>query len=155
MERTILDFYRDEDDDWVANLDYGHGQHARHHPPFVNRPWVQSAEGRAGMLGKQLECLKCERLELPQGLTAYQRTPEFDETSIPPGLRRTHSTKSGVWGLIHVLAGELHYEAQALEPITQTLVPGAPGVVVPQMLHQVEASGVVRFHVEFLRLPSA
>ena len=86
---------------------------------------------------------------LPPGLTAYRRTPEFDENSLPSGLRRGHSTKAGVWALIHVLEGRLRY--RILEPLEETVLDagGAPGVVVPQQLHEVEPLGAVRFYVEF------
>ena len=36
---------------------------------------------------------------LPPGLTAYKRTPVFDQDSLPAGLRRSHRTKTGVWGV--------------------------------------------------------
>ena len=35
-------------------------KHVRHDPPWVNRPWVTSAEGRAGMLGFMLNCRLCD-----------------------------------------------------------------------------------------------
>jgi hypothetical protein len=44
----------------VAELECGHTQHVRHDPPWVNRPWVTSAEGRAGMLGFRLDCRLCD-----------------------------------------------------------------------------------------------
>jgi tellurite resistance-related uncharacterized protein len=85
---------------------------------------------------------------LPPGLAPYRRTPVFDQDSLPAGLRREHSTKAGVWALIHVLEGRLRY--RILDPATETvLAPGTPGVVVPQQLHEVEPLGAVRFYVEF------
>ena len=85
---------------------------------------------------------------LPPGLTAYRRTPVFDQDTVPAGLRREHSTKDGVWALIHVLEGRLSY--RILEPSeTCVLEPGTPGVVVPQQLHEVEPLGAVKFYVEF------
>jgi len=86
---------------------------------------------------------------LPPGLTAYRRTPEFDQDTVPAGLLRGHSTKAGVWALIHVLEGRLAY--RILEPEeTVVLEPGhPPGVVVPQQLHEVAPLGPVRFFVEF------
>lgn len=85
---------------------------------------------------------------LPPGLTAYRRTPVFDQDSVPAGLLRGHSTKAGVWALIHVLEGRLEY--RILEPSASTiLAPGSPGVVVPQQLHEVKPLGPVRFFVEF------
>ena len=63
MKRKITGFHLDEDNDWVAELDCHHGQHVRHYPPFINRPWVVSETGRAGKLGNQLNCLKCDQNE--------------------------------------------------------------------------------------------
>ncbi|XYH95014.1 DUF3565 domain-containing protein [Sorangium sp. So ce1128] len=70
-------------------LSCGHGQHVRHTPPFTLRPWVLTPEGRASMLGTELDCVRCDRLEMPDGLIAYSRTAEFDEGSIPGGLKST------------------------------------------------------------------
>lgn len=85
---------------------------------------------------------------LPSGLTAYRRTPVFDQDSVPAGLLREHSTKAGVWALIHVLEGRLRY--RILDPAEVTVLePGTPGVVVPQQLHEVAPDGPVRFFVEF------
>ncbi|HEY6516406.1 MAG TPA: DUF3565 domain-containing protein [Steroidobacteraceae bacterium] len=65
MERTIIGYHRDEELHWVAELACGHNQHVRHKPPWVSRPWVTTAEGRASMLGTVLDCLKCDRGEPP------------------------------------------------------------------------------------------
>lgn len=92
---------------------------------------------------------------LPPGLTAYKRTPEFTQDSVPAGLLRSHSTKDGVWGLIHVAEGRLAYRITdprrtASERILTS--DGVPGVVEPTILHEVEPLGPVRFHVEFHRV---
>lgn len=58
-ERAIVDFHRDEEGDWVADLACGHTQHVRHNPPWVNRPWVTTAAGRASFLGRSLRCRDC------------------------------------------------------------------------------------------------
>ena len=85
---------------------------------------------------------------LPPGLAPYRRTPVFDQDSLPAGLRREHSTKAGVWALIHVLEGRLRY--RILDPASESVLePGIPGVVVPQQLHEVEPLGAVKFYVEF------
>ncbi len=60
MQQKITDYHQDEEQDWVARLTCGHFQHVRHKPPFINRPWVISVEGRQSMLGQQLECKKCD-----------------------------------------------------------------------------------------------
>jgi hypothetical protein len=60
MNQAIVGYHLDEYGDWVAELACGHGQHVRHQPPFMNRPWVITAEGRDQHLGTLLYCKKCE-----------------------------------------------------------------------------------------------
>lgn len=60
MERRITGFHQDEHLDWVAELECGHGQHTRHRPPWVNRPWVTEPEGRSGKIGVTLNCKRCD-----------------------------------------------------------------------------------------------
>lgn len=85
---------------------------------------------------------------LPPGVSAYKRTPTFDQDSLPAGLRREHRTKAGVWALIHVVEGSLRY--RILEPPSEEiLTPAAPGVVRPEQPHEVEPLGAMRMFVEF------
>jgi tellurite resistance-related uncharacterized protein len=94
--------------------------------------------------------------ELPADLEAYRRTPEFSEMSVPKGLLQEHSTKAGVWGLIRVVEGQLLYRVtdDRRVPAERLLRAGdAPGVVEPEILHQVEPQGKVRFFVDFFREP--
>ena len=60
MKRKIVGYHRDEKDDWVAQLECGHNQHVRHNPPWINRPWVETREGRESMLGYALNCKLCD-----------------------------------------------------------------------------------------------
>jgi hypothetical protein len=60
MQQRITGYHLDEENHWVAELECGHNQHVRHRPPWQNRPWVMSAEGRERMRGQALECRKCE-----------------------------------------------------------------------------------------------
>ncbi|MBC7809441.1 MAG: DUF3565 domain-containing protein [Akkermansiaceae bacterium] len=61
MKRKITDFHRDEQGDWVARLECGHGQHIRHNPPWMVHPWVATPEGRERWIGAELECRDCDR----------------------------------------------------------------------------------------------
>lgn len=63
IQRAIIGFHTDEQGDWVAELECGHGQHVRHRPPWQLRPWVITAAGRARHIGHELRCKKCERGE--------------------------------------------------------------------------------------------
>lgn len=60
MTQRIIGYHLDEYDDWVADLACGHGQHVRHEPPLVSRPWVLSEEGRTQRLGSMLNCRRCD-----------------------------------------------------------------------------------------------
>ena len=151
MKRTILGFELDHEGHWVAQLNCLHGQHVRHRPPFTLRPWTQTEGGRQQMLGTTLECLKCERRELPEGLVEYRATPEFDEKTLPAGLRRDHATKQGVWGILEVLTGSLRYEISSPFGHQEQLDAPAQAVIVPETLHRVVPLGAVRLCVRFLR----
>lgn len=63
MERDIVGFHKDEEGDWVAELECGHTQHVRHNPPWMNRPWVTTREGRQRFLGRPLDCKQCDAPE--------------------------------------------------------------------------------------------
>jgi tellurite resistance-related uncharacterized protein len=85
---------------------------------------------------------------LPDGLVAHKRTPTFDQNSVPAGLRRRHSTKAGVWGLIVVVEGRLRF--RLLDPPSERILDTQnSGVVQPMQPHEVEPLGPVRFFVEF------
>jgi uncharacterized protein DUF3565 len=60
MDRRIVGFHQDDEGHWVADLECGHTQHVRHEPPWMNRPWVVTPEGRASRLGVVLNCKKCD-----------------------------------------------------------------------------------------------
>jgi hypothetical protein len=60
MDRQIVTFRQDGVGDWVAVLDCGHGQHVRHNPPMVERPWVLDPAGRARFIGYTLDCRICD-----------------------------------------------------------------------------------------------
>lgn len=151
MNRRIAGFHRDTESQWVAELDCGHGQHVRHDPPFVERAWTQSEEGRTSRIGTELDCVRCDRREMPDGFAPYRRTPSFTEATIPAALRERHMTKRGVWARIHVARGRLEY--RVFEPFgtVETLTPDAPGIVLPEVEHAVAPVGEVEFFVEFWR----
>ena len=60
MLQAIIGFHLDEEQHWVADLECGHTQHVRHTPPWQNRPWVMTKQGRKEKLGVMLECKKCQ-----------------------------------------------------------------------------------------------
>lgn len=64
MQQAIVGFHLDEENHWVADLTCGHTQHVRHDPPWQNRPWVLTEQGRNEKLGVMLECKKCDAILL-------------------------------------------------------------------------------------------
>lgn len=60
MNQPIVAYHQDEQGYWVADLACGHGQHVRHQPPFMNRPWVLNAAGREQHKGTLLNCKRCD-----------------------------------------------------------------------------------------------
>jgi hypothetical protein len=59
IPQPIVGFHLDDEGHWVAELACGHGRHVRHRPPFQERAWTQSEQGRRAMLGVRLDCRKC------------------------------------------------------------------------------------------------
>ncbi|WP_395336867.1 DUF1971 domain-containing protein [Novosphingobium sp. BL-8H] len=82
----------------------------------------------------------------------YRSTPIFDEATIPAALRAEHRTKSGVWGLIKVIEGELNLTD--VDPhVQKVLSPRNPGLVEPEQTHFVTPLGKVRMQVDFYTEP--
>ncbi len=98
---------------------------------------------------------------LPEGLSAYKRTATFTEETLPAGLTSEHRTRAGVWGLIHVLRGEVLYrilrplgegpDAERAPAEEHLLQPGTPGIVEPTVPHHLALRGPVELYVEFHR----
>lgn len=90
---------------------------------------------------------------LPSDVVAYGRTPDFTPETLPDALKSAHSTKPGVWGLIHVLEGRLLY---ALEPPHRGLTVLAEretAPIPPEIPHRVAFTEGGRFFVEFYKKP--
>jgi Protein of unknown function (DUF3565) len=58
--RPIIAFHQDDQGDWVADLACGHTRHMRHNPPWIERPWVMTADGRQDRFGDTLDCRQCD-----------------------------------------------------------------------------------------------
>lgn len=154
MERAMIGFHQDGEGHWVADLVCGHTQHVRHQPPFTLRPWVLTPESRAERVGQCLDCLACDRRELPKGHAPYHRTPTFTRESVPDALLRRHETKAGVWGLVCVTSGELEFvEADPGGERRQLVKVGEPAVIRPLVEHRLAPLGPVEVHVELWRGP--
>ena len=154
MIRTIERFTEDEHGDWVAELSCLHRQHVRHQPPFVQRPWVLTEEGRAEHLGRQLDCPLCDRAELPPGLAVARVAGPFDASTLPAALRSAHRVADHTWGRLHVLEGSLGFTMETTPPIDVRLGAGEEQAIPPGVPHALAVDGPVRVAIEFLTAPA-
>ena len=82
--------------------------------------------------------------------TPYAASPIFDEQTLPDALRNDHRTKTGTWGLLRVLEGEVRLIFT--EPLAEHHVtPDTPAIIPPQATHYVVPVGAMRMQVEFWR----
>lgn len=150
MQRKIVGFHQDSDGVWVADLECTHTQHVRHDPPWQERAWVMTADGRRDKLGAELDCVFCNMGTVPDDAKPYKKTARFTETTVPAGLLKDHRVKPDVWGHIVVEEGKLEYTCNRG---TFVLKPGVVGIVEPDVVHHVRPVGSVVFYVEFLKRP--
>src|SRR5690606_9564027 len=115
--------------------------------------WVLNDAARQAKRGSTIECVRCARLELPDGAAPYRSTAEFDEATLPAGLRADHSTRPGVWARVEVLAGRLRFVMPILA-VDRVLDAGDHALIPPELVHHVEPLGPMRMRVTFLRAPA-
>jgi tellurite resistance-related uncharacterized protein len=122
----------------------------RHRPPFQDRPWVVTAEGRAERVGTPTECPLCDRAELPDGLTVARTVGPFDNETLPAGLRRDHRVAEHTWGRLRVLDGSARFTMAIEPPLERVLVAGDTQPIPPAVAHAVHVEGPVRLEVDLL-----
>ncbi len=150
MIRVVEGFHADDVGDWVAELSCLHAQHVRHRPPLWPRPWVTTAEGRAAYVGAELDCPRCDRAELPDGLRVARTAGPFDATTLPDGLRDDHRVAAHTWGLLRILEGEIDFSMATAPPTERILASGDEQPIPPDVVHRLDVRGPVRLVVEFL-----
>jgi tellurite methyltransferase len=136
VDRAITGVHCDEEGDWVAKLSCGHCQHVRHRPPFQLKVWVLEAEGRRSKVGLPLACPQCDRAELPESLRLLRSSTEWDEHTMPAGLRRAHRVARATWGRIVVCKGRLQFRAQTEPELQVVLYPGSTQAIPPELDRQ-------------------
>lgn len=154
MLRSITGFHQDDVGDWVAELACHHRQHVRHRPPFFDRPWVEDDEQRAARVGTDLDCPLCDRTELPDDLAVVRTAGPFDDTTIPPGLRRDHRVADGVWGRLRVLDGAVRVTVATDPPVDVVVEAGGEQALPPAVSHAVHVIGPTTIAVDFLKPPT-
>ena len=88
---------------------------------------------------------------LPANLHLQRTTPVFTDETVPSGLLKAHRTKAGTWGRIVVLEGRLLYRIHTAPAEEHILDPDTPGIIEPEVQHEIAALGKARFRVEFFR----
>ncbi len=154
MVRRITGFHQDDEGAWVAELSCLHSQHIRHRPPFQNRPWVTTEEGRQEHLGTDIECPLCDRAELPGDLEVTRTAGPFDQDTIPDGLRRDHLVAEGRWGCLRVSEGSVGFLMATEPPLERRLVAGDRQAIPPGIPHHLIVEGPAVIAVDFLVRPT-
>jgi tellurite methyltransferase len=154
MRRQIVGFHQDDEGDWVAELSCLHGQHVRHRPPFFDRPWVLTLEGRSEKIGSELACPLCDRAEPPDGLARVRTAGPFDDRSLPPGLRRTHEIGERTWGVLRVIDGLVDFHMDVDPPVDRRMTAGDEQPIPPGVPHLVELGDAAVIEVDFFVPPT-
>lgn len=148
MQRPIVGFGQDDEGAPIAWLSCGHPQHVRHNPPFVNRPWILTEEGRASMLGQPLNCVRCDALELPEHFVPYEKTALLTEAALTASSDSSQPLPPGIWARIVVLDGQLRLRIPYLSVDAQ-LSSAHSGLIPPETPYTLERVGTVKFFQEF------
>lgn len=88
---------------------------------------------------------------LPAGLSAYRVVGPFDSESLPEGLLREHRLKEGVWGLLHLLEGNVRFVWDDAGGGEVVLAAPTEMVVPPTVPHHLEHDGDFRLTITFHR----
>ena len=81
-------------------------------------------------------------------ISPYRSTPIFTNGTLPEALRRAHSTKAGVWGLLKVIRGSVLYMIEETGERREVHAPQSV-VIEPMQLHSVEPLGDMEMQVDF------
>jgi len=146
MERAIVGYRQGDNRLWVAELSCGHDRPVRRQP---DPSALSEADGNQSV-GAPVDCVDCDRAELPVRLRLVRSTPEWDERTIPAALRRSPRAAANTWARIVVTSGQLNFRA-ATDPPLQTVVNASRSQPIPPGVeHQVQPVGSVRFSIDFL-----
>lgn len=110
MEKKIVGFHVDDQGDWVADLECGHGQHVRHNPPWTNRPWVLEQQERERFLGEVLDCLKCNMPMIPVNAVQFDCSEIYDQAMLIAQYSGVKTNDAGIWIKLVISEGELIYQ---------------------------------------------
>lgn len=158
MQRRVVGLQRDEEGDWLADLDCLHTLQVGRtdtfgaHGPVRDRSAKDDEDGPAERTPVELECPLCDRAELPEGLVVVRTAGPFGDTDVPAGLRRPHRVGDGVWGRLRVLEGSVGFHMEGVVPTLERQVgTGENQPIPPSAPHELKLTGPVRLCVDFLR----
>ena len=99
----------------------------------------------------QQKYLAVMSIELPAGVTAGRRTPDFTKATCPAGLLAAH--RAATWAQLEVAKGTVAFtdEVTGARSIGS---PGAPVVIAPDKPHHIEPTDDAVFAVQFFDLPN-
>lgn len=128
------------------------GGRLEEHVRFEERVWFPALEEHLGseVLARLSDSLRPLRMpELPADVAPYKQTATFDASSVPAGLRRSHTLAAGTWGEIVVEQGRVLYVLEDEGDQGIVLGPDLVGVIAPERPHHVEPEEGARFFVRF------
>ena len=149
MLRSITGFHLDDENHWVAKLECFHGQHQRHNPPLISRPWVVTDDGRNARLGTSLNCLRCDRREMPQGLLPDQAPIEINADTLLADALQDRLDPVMQWGLLRVTCGNLNLVDGLDDNQTLTITAGEELVLIPGLSVRLELEPATELLVDF------
>lgn len=104
------------------------------------------------MLGWPLNCVRCDRLEWPDGLVFQDCTERLSDSGLARALTYSHDVAANSWTRIVLNSGGLRLLIPELDFETH-LSPDAPGIVPPHVGHQLQSAEPAQFIVETWRVP--
>jgi tellurite resistance-related uncharacterized protein len=102
--------------------------------------------------GLELDCVACDRRQIPEGATPGRRTPLFTAASTPKAFLSEHRTNA--WAVLQVAVGSVAFSEQD-PPWATTATAELPITIVPGRPHKVAAQNDTQFSAQFFDLPVA
>jgi tellurite resistance-related uncharacterized protein len=89
---------------------------------------------------------------MPNDVRLVRSSPQWDEHTMPAGLRRSHRLATRTWGRVVVRRGRLRFTAHSVPALDLVLGPGAMQAIPPDVPHEIEPLGQVSFSIDFFSL---
>ena len=150
MKKVITGFHLNRFQEWVADLECGHGVTMKHNPPYQVCPWIGTGKGRQEHIGDLQECVSCDIPVLPDELTLVETSPVYQRETIPDEMTSDYLLDEGKWAKVIVKKGLLQFLVHVDPTVAFILDDQLSGVVQPGVKHDIKpAMGDVEFYLEF------